>query len=250
MPAAYSKIEREDLTTSVTRRLRTPILDGTLRPNDRLPPERTLAIDLGVDRNTVRSAIQELERLGLVERRQGSGSRVLDYRETGSLDLLRYLVVRAGTEEVDVTVLRSVIDILLVTVRGIAHLIVRRAEAADFSAIRGALAELDAAAAEGSPDAIDKRERRLVRLEFRAAHSIAAELTLNMLDQLVDTLFAADETPVSIERGRIDAARLSLHRDVVDALEQRDEARAERLAGLLMRQISDDVVSAERGLPS
>ena len=203
-------------------------------------------MQLGVDRNTVRSAIQELEQLGLVERRQGSGCRVLDYRETAPLDLLRYLVLRPGTGEVDMSVVQSVADVLLITVKGIVGLIVDRARPADFEAIRRALDELVTAAAEGEHADIDRCERRLVRLEFRAAHSIAAELTLNMLDQLVDALFGpGDENPVHWERGRIDDARLALHRDVVDALEQSDIDRAEQVAELIMRRITDTVTAPE-----
>src|SRR3954452_24874206 len=110
---AYKKVEREDLTTRVARQLRASVLDGTYQPGDRLPPERDLAMQFGVDRNTVRSAIQELEQLGLVERRQGSGCRVLNYRETGTLELLQYLVFKPGTDELDPEIVRSMYEIML-----------------------------------------------------------------------------------------------------------------------------------------
>ncbi|MEQ1956319.1 FadR/GntR family transcriptional regulator [Mesorhizobium sp. CN2-181] len=46
----------------------------TLRPGQRLPTERILAEQLKVSRNTVREALTRWEGLGLVERRQGSGT--------------------------------------------------------------------------------------------------------------------------------------------------------------------------------
>lgn len=46
----------------------------TLRPGQRLPTERILAERLKVSRNTVREALTRWEGLGLVERRQGSGT--------------------------------------------------------------------------------------------------------------------------------------------------------------------------------
>ena len=48
--------------------------DGTYSPGERLPSESRLAEDLGVNRLTVRRAIEELARAGVVESRQGSGT--------------------------------------------------------------------------------------------------------------------------------------------------------------------------------
>lgn len=49
---------------------------GTLPPGTRLPTERALAAQLGVNRSTVAVAYAELAATGLVERRQGSGTHV------------------------------------------------------------------------------------------------------------------------------------------------------------------------------
>mgnify|MGYP001241600033 CR=1 FL=1 len=50
------------------------IADGTVTPGDRLPPERDLAVRLGVSRMTVRQAFDALSRRGLVERGVGRGT--------------------------------------------------------------------------------------------------------------------------------------------------------------------------------
>jgi len=56
------------------RRLEEGIGTGVLPPNSSLPPERELAEITDLSRVTVRKAIQELVREGLVEQRQGSGT--------------------------------------------------------------------------------------------------------------------------------------------------------------------------------
>ena len=56
------------------RRLEKGIESGVLPPNTSLPPERELAEITDLSRVTVRKAIQELVREGLIEQRQGSGS--------------------------------------------------------------------------------------------------------------------------------------------------------------------------------
>lgn len=56
------------------RRLEEGIETGILPPNSSLPPERELADITDLSRVTVRKAIRELVREGLIEQRQGSGS--------------------------------------------------------------------------------------------------------------------------------------------------------------------------------
>ena len=51
-------------------------MSGTLAVGDYLPAERTLCEQLGVSRSVVREALGRLTSLGLVESRQGSGTRV------------------------------------------------------------------------------------------------------------------------------------------------------------------------------
>ena len=58
----------------ITRKLLEYLLQGNLRPGDRLPSERKLAEVLGVGRSVVREALKSLSLLGLVSIRQGHGS--------------------------------------------------------------------------------------------------------------------------------------------------------------------------------
>jgi GntR family transcriptional regulator of arabinose operon len=50
------------------------IESGRLRPGDALPPEKALAQSFGVARNTIRQALQELERRGMLQRIHGRGT--------------------------------------------------------------------------------------------------------------------------------------------------------------------------------
>lgn len=50
------------------------IATGTLRPGDKLPSQRDLALDLKVNANTVQRAYREMEILGLVETLRGQGT--------------------------------------------------------------------------------------------------------------------------------------------------------------------------------
>jgi GntR family transcriptional regulator len=73
---------------------------GTLRPGDPLPSVRQLAVDLGVNPNTVKQAYRELEREGLVQMRRGQGTYASDLAVDGAerKRLLREVAVRALLE--------------------------------------------------------------------------------------------------------------------------------------------------------
>jgi DNA-binding FadR family transcriptional regulator len=87
-PLASAPIARSSVPDQVFARLREAILSGAYRPGERLPPQRALAADLGVNMASVREALGRLEQLRLVEVRHGDGTRVLDWRRSGGLEAL------------------------------------------------------------------------------------------------------------------------------------------------------------------
>jgi len=153
------------------RLLRARIFDGTWAVGAKLPPERTLAVDLDVNRLTLRAALAGLEAQGLVRARQGDGVRVLDLREHAGLDVIPDLVA-AGEDGL-------VADLFAV----------RRAVAAEAVALACGrarpedLAELEALAGsqatERDPQAYLQRDLAFARLLVRAARSLPMELLLN-----------------------------------------------------------------------
>ncbi|MEE4421177.1 PLP-dependent aminotransferase family protein [Streptomyces bugieae] len=66
------------LRAALIRALRDAVRTGRLTPGTRLPSSRSLAVDLGIARNTVADAYAELVAEGWLSARQGSGTRVAD----------------------------------------------------------------------------------------------------------------------------------------------------------------------------
>ena len=66
--------------------LKSEILDESLRSGDLIPPENQIAQQYGVNRSTVRKALQMLVNDGLVEKKPGKGSIVLS-RDTAKKPL-------------------------------------------------------------------------------------------------------------------------------------------------------------------
>ena len=69
----FQKVQPEKLSTSVVRQIEMLILQGILRPGERLPAERDLAERLGVSRPSLRDAVAELQDQGLLTAKAGSG---------------------------------------------------------------------------------------------------------------------------------------------------------------------------------
>lgn len=61
-------IERSTLPDAIIERIKGMIIDGNLKPGDKLPPERDLASSLHVGRATVREALKALTSIGLLQR--------------------------------------------------------------------------------------------------------------------------------------------------------------------------------------
>ena len=68
------KIKAAKLSDVILQQLENMILEGSLAPGEKLPPERELAKQFEVSRPSLREAIQKLEAKGLVTRRQGGGT--------------------------------------------------------------------------------------------------------------------------------------------------------------------------------
>src|SRR5919201_2546799 len=89
-------IRRSLVSDQVFRVLAEDILSARYEPGEKLPTQRTLAADLGVNMASVREAVKRLEQLRLVEVRHGDAIRVRDWREHGGLDVIAHVLFRAG----------------------------------------------------------------------------------------------------------------------------------------------------------
>ncbi|HWA80652.1 MAG TPA: phosphonate metabolism transcriptional regulator PhnF [Acetobacteraceae bacterium] len=85
--ASATRLARDGvaLWRRIAETLRREILAGGLSAGDRLPTEGELAVRFGVNRHTVRRALEELSLAGLIRIEQGRGSFVAE-------DVLEYLV--------------------------------------------------------------------------------------------------------------------------------------------------------------
>jgi GntR family transcriptional regulator, transcriptional repressor for pyruvate dehydrogenase complex len=62
----FARVQRVSAYEQVAEQIREVILQGSLSPEQELPPERTLAVQFGVSRTTIREALRHLQAQGLL----------------------------------------------------------------------------------------------------------------------------------------------------------------------------------------
>ena len=168
--------------------IRTQILGGALAPGERLPPERTLAETLGVNRLTLRSALARLAASRLVSVRQGSGYVVRPWRREGGPDILDGVAALARSSEDKCAV---VADLLLVRRRIASAVIERLASGVSDEARRdvaAAVARFAALAHGGDLDAIVAADLDVMRAVAAATGSPVFVLCMNPVADVLRTM--------------------------------------------------------------
>ena len=174
--ASLGPVSRPSVPDQVFTRLCDLIITGQYEPGERLPTQRALASDFGVNMASVREAIKRLEQLRLVEVRHGDATRVLDWRRTG-LEALTLLGV------VDESVVRPLFEARRLVLAQVARLAAERRS--DEQAAQVAEAVAGVAAAPDDDTAVRAALTALTREGY-----VEAEL-----DQIGDMEGEPDEEP-------------------------------------------------------
>lgn len=223
-------VEKQRVAEEVAEQLRTLILQGEYPPGSKLPPERELSKRLRVNRASLREALKKLEHLGLVRIRQGDGTRVLNFMQTGGIELVQHLLPLAGARP---EIIRDLLEFRRVFGRELARMAALRASA-DREGMDRLRVLADKADAATSP--VD-----LFQLDFDFYVAVA-QLTGNQVmlllintvrdgvrnfTQLLANLAAAPDTV------------RAHHRALIRAFEQGDAAAAGRVADDYLRTGAD-----------
>ena len=163
---------RRRLHEDVAEQLRDAILDGRFAAGTKLPPERELAAEFGVNRTSVREAIKVLEGLGLVAVRQGDGATVRPLVDA-SLDVLGPMIFHGG--RIDMALVGEMAEVMRPLLLEMGRLAIERCRPAGLVAMRRFR--------DVAGDATRDREER-----FAAMHElfvVLADMTRNRVWQIL-----------------------------------------------------------------
>lgn len=168
---------------SVHTKLRSEILDGRLTPGDPLPSERALAEEHSINRHAVREALKRLQQAGLVRISQGGATRVLDWRDSGGLEVLLDLMNAPG--EPPAQLMRSMLEMRESIGVDAARKFAARASDRERARARE-LAELTADSIEARSDEVLTAFVGLWQTIVDGSGNLAYRLALNTLNEALD----------------------------------------------------------------
>ncbi len=179
-PTNFTPIEgTESAPAACAGAIRRRVLSGELAPGTRLPPERALAEQLGVNRLTLRAALAQLVAANLLSVRQGSGYVVRAWRREGGPELIGGLTELASKGEQ-----HAIARDLLAVRRAIAHAVLetlaRGISAAQRARINTAVEQFTARAEDGvSPEEAAELDLEVLATILEATGSPVFQLCLN-----------------------------------------------------------------------
>lgn len=235
---ALQPVNRRSVPEDVFEQIVSEVLSGEMQPGETLPSERRLAEVLGVSRPAVREALKRLSAAGLVEVRQGDATTVRDFRRHAGLDLLPHLLIRAG--ELDISVLRSILETRLHNGPKVAELAAERRPAELAGLLDGAVRALEA-----QDDPIEQQRHALTFWDHivDGADSIAFRLMYNTLRATYEPALPALATMMADEVGRPDA-----YRKLADAIAAGDPLQARHAAQDLLGPATTTLLAALNSL--
>jgi len=218
-------VEKQRVAEEIAEQLRSLILNGQYPPGSKLPPERELSKRLRVNRASLREALKKLEHLGLVRIRQGDGTRVLNFMETGGIELVQHLLPLAGNGRPELV--RDMLEFRRIFGREVARHAAVRATAES-------IARLEAVAerAERTTSMLDLFD---LDFEFYVALTQAAGNTVMGL--LINTVRDSVRSYMPVLSNLAPSAELvrKHHRDLIAALRAKDHDKAMRVADEYLR---------------
>lgn len=227
--AEFEAVRRTKLYEQVAKQIERMIVEGLLKPGDKLPPERELAETFEVSRSSVRDAIRTLELIGLVEPRQGEGTVVRDLSARSVASPLATVLVRKRELVGELLDVRKMIEPPLAA-RAAAH-----ASPEEVSYLEDILRRQEEKVRRGELAIEEDSE-----FHYTIATAAKNSVVLKVLDVLMDLLRESRERALQVD-GRLQRS-FAGHQRILRAIKRRDAAAAEAAMHQHVQEIEEIVL--------
>jgi GntR family transcriptional repressor for pyruvate dehydrogenase complex len=217
--ADVERLRTPKLAEAIAEHIERLILEGVLRPGEKLASERDLAERLDVSRPSLRDALALLEQRGLLATSR-EGTRVTEFL-AGLTDPLAGLLQSNEQVTADYFEYRTAVE------RMAAGLAAVRATAPERQAIRDCLAEMVAAHAAQDPTREAEADIVLHRLIYAASHNLVILHVMRAFSEMLRRDIFFNRTSLFAQAEFRDAL-LSQHRAIGEAVVAADPEAAEK----------------------
>ncbi|MBK0399300.1 FCD domain-containing protein [Limibaculum sp. M0105] len=235
----FRPISADRISSAIVRQIEELILQGVLRPGDRLPAERELAEQLDVSRPTLREALAELDERGLVVARPGGGTFIADVLGSAFAPPLIELFATHDTALFDYIAFRRDLEGLAAE-RAAVH-----ATEADLATIASVFRRMEEAAGKRNPDEAAALDAEFHMSVVEAAHNVVMlHMMRSLYALLVQGVFYNRNIVYGVRKGR--DMLLEQHRAIRDAVLARNPRAARRAVEEHMDYVAAALHEADR----
>jgi len=210
-------------TEHVVAHVRELIERGALGPGDRLPPERELALQIGVSRPSVRAGLQALAAMGIIQARHGAGTFITDGPPMLATGPLSFLAALHGFSSEEMFEARRVLEV------GAIGVAAEKATGEDLASIAEEMAGMFAAL--DDPQAFLIHDIKFHRAVARASHN---PILASLIEMVSAMFYERRKRNVGAPRELREAA--DMHRLIYNALRDRNAPAAQLAMSQHLRQ--------------
>ena len=230
-PAAIEleAVRKERRYEQVAEQIQKLIAQGTLKPGDRLPPERELATRFGVARSSIRDAVRTLEVMGILEPRQGAGTVVRDLSADSLVVPLATVLVRKRE------LVSELLDVRRMLEPGLAARAAKNATVEEVLELEDILRRQAVKLRRGEPSIEEDSEFHYV-IGKAARNSVVLKVLDVLMDLLRESRARSLQAPGRPERS------YAGHMRVLRAIKRRDPEAAEKAVRKHLEEIESNVM--------
>jgi len=214
----FEKVETKRKHLYVAEQILRAIKEGIYKPEDKLPPERVLAEEMGVSRNSIREALSALQVLNIVESRTGDGTYVKKSVEKVDIESQILPILEESESPFKIFEARSALEL------GVVELVIDNASSEDIGRIGAALNHMRECA-----DSRDYKGYLQANLEFHLATAKASknpivESTMTFLWKTTEQRLLS-EMLIKYWKEKIGSS-IRIHEQIFDAIKDRNKELA------------------------
>jgi GntR family transcriptional repressor for pyruvate dehydrogenase complex len=221
----FESIKPAKISDSIVSQIEQLILEGILKPGDKLPAERELAQQLNVSRPSLREALLKLEAKGLLQTRRGGGTYVVDAVAPTLTEPLVHLLKNHPEATFDILELRHALEEVA------AYFAAIRSTAADREILQYRFGALATVHQEHDPmrDAEADAEFHLAITD--ASHNVALMHVMQGLFNLLRSSIFCSLEKLHIQAGNYEIVH-EHHKQIFNAVMERNPEMARQAAHL------------------